>query len=976
MRDPRRAVALLAGLLALATAAFAADRDGGNEAGVIAPAAVRPVRASNSARQAALDSAPAWRGFRERHGAWVASWNEATGTPHRAFGPPIALAGATPDAAAVDRAVRAFIAGNPGVFGTPTLELLPVLRANGIWYVRYRQMVAGIPVLFSDWEFRVGANGRLVAFGADARESLGAARATGQLVRAVARQASHQGLAFAAGVDRIEDGGTWFMPWTTAGGTELRLVYEQRVRMQNPPGNWFTLVDAHSGEVLWRHNIVRHTISGHATGDVHLITPTDPLVPASFANLNVDVGGSVVITNSLGHYASPASGTVTVSSSLSGPFCQVFNDIPPAAAFSTPATDPATADIAWSSANSSDAERDAFFHVNVAHDFTKSVDPSFTGMDYPVPTRVNINATCNAFWDGVGVNFFRMGGGCANTASIADVVYHEYGHGINDQLYVAGGSGGGMYNGALHEGMADVNATLVQDDPDIGKGFRGPGTILRTVDNTKRFPEDDGEAHVAGLIIGGAFWDLRQSIGLPATVRLAHFAKYGIPDDVFDNGVAMSEYFIETLIVDDDDANLANGTPHYTQIADAFNAHGIGTGFFIRFTHTPLSDQPGTGNYPVTSLIQYLAPAGTLDAATTRLHYSLNEGPEQVVTMTPTGNPDEFSAVVPGQPAGIVRYWLSAADIDGGTRTLPEGAPTLSTYVFLAGPATTVFVQTMEANPNWAIGLFSDDATTGIWGRGNPNGTLVDGQNVAPEHDHTPGSGTVCWVTGLGGPTEAPGVSDVDGGRTSLQTNVFDATAAGIFPVIEYYRWYTNDFGSDPGTDYWRTYISNDAGATYVPVENTQLSDNSWQRIVLFIHDYVTPTSEMRMKFVAADSGAGSLVEAGVDDFRLLSYPMTAAAGDDAPHTTLSLATASPNPAPFRTTLRFTLPQAGPATLRVYDLSGRFVRTLSDGIRGAGRHSVEWNGRDESGRIVAVGPYFVRLASGGHEVARKVMLIR
>src|SRR6185503_16521760 len=119
----------------------------------------------------------------------------------------------------------------------------------------------------------------------------------------------------------------------------------------------------------------------------------------------------------------------------------------------------------------------------------------------------------------------------------------------------------------LHEGMADVLAAMIQDDPDGGKGFFGPGTILRSLDNTRRWPEDANPAdpHITGLIIGGAFWDLRRSAGLDVAARLSHFAMYGLPDDP-EAGVAMSEYFVETLVADDDDADLGNGTPHAAEI--------------------------------------------------------------------------------------------------------------------------------------------------------------------------------------------------------------------------------------------------------------------------------------------------------------------------------------------------------------------------------------------------------------------------
>src|SRR5262249_11897163 len=149
--------------------------------------------------------------------------------------------------------------------------------------------------------------------------------------------------------------------------------------------------------------------------------------------------------------------------------------------------------------------------------------------------------------------FYAAGGGCPNTATMPDVVYHEYGHAVNDNLYRQEGSVLGMINAALHEGTADVNAAFIEDNPDIGKGFYGQGTMLRSVNNTKRWPNDaNDDPHITGLIIGAAFWDLRRAVGLSVARRLAHYAKYGLPDDL-DAGVAMHEYFIETLVADDDD---------------------------------------------------------------------------------------------------------------------------------------------------------------------------------------------------------------------------------------------------------------------------------------------------------------------------------------------------------------------------------------------------------------------------------------
>src|SRR6185295_9487294 len=106
------------------------------------------------------------------------------------------------------------------------------------------------------------------------------------------------------------------------------------------------------------------------------------------------------------------------------------------------------------------------------------------------------------------------------------------------------------------------------------------------------------DPHVTGLIVAGAMWDLRESIGLTLAERLGHLAKYGLADDGND-GIAMGKYFTEVLIADDNDGNLANGTPHFNQIAAAFGAHGIGTGVFISIAHVPLEDQPTPSPYAV-----------------------------------------------------------------------------------------------------------------------------------------------------------------------------------------------------------------------------------------------------------------------------------------------------------------------------------------------------------------------------------------
>jgi hypothetical protein len=84
-----------------------------------------------------------------------------------------------------------------------------------------------------------------------------------------------------------------------------------------------------------------------------------------------------------------------------------------------------------------------------------------------------------------------------------------------------------------------------------------------------------------------------------------------------------------------------------------------------------------------------------------------------------------------------------------------------------------------------------------------------------------------------------------------------------------------------------------------------------------------------------------------------------------------------PNPCNPRTTISYELPAATRVTLRVYDAAGRLVKVLADeAYQGAGRHSVQWEGIDQTGRSVSSGVYFVHLAAGGFRQTGKVALLK
>ncbi|MFH1313961.1 MAG: metallophosphoesterase [Candidatus Eisenbacteria bacterium] len=94
----------------------------------------------------------------------------------------------------------------------------------------------------------------------------------------------------------------------------------------------------------------------------------------------------------------------------------------------------------------------------------------------------------------------------------------------------------------------------------------------------------------------------------------------------------------------------------------------------------------------------------------------------------------------------------------------------------------------------------------------------------------------------------------------------------------------------------------------------------------------------------------------------------------DVPPQALSLSPAGPNPFARSTVLSFSVPEAAHVDLGIYAVGGRRIRTLVDGMQGAGYHSTEWDGRDESGNDVSSGIYFCRLQTKDAWLTRKLIL--
>ncbi len=306
--------------------------------------------------------------------------------------------------------------------------------------------------------------------------------------------------------------------------------------------------------------------------------------------------------------------------------------------------------------------------------------------------------------------------------------------------------------------------------------------------------------------------------------------------------------------------------------------------------------------------------------------------------------------------------WVRVEPLGTG---VPQPAPNraVSRGGELLGPARRGRVDALRA-----LGLSSGPLDAQHEGAETDGATPGD---VQPEHDRTPPPGQMCWVTGQGTNPGSIGEQDVDNGKTSLTSPALDCTGMAQ-ATIGYWRWLYTTGQND---DWLAVLISSNGGSTWVSVDTTFGVHNRWEERAIRVADYVTPTNQVKVRFIAADLTPASITEAAVDDFEIYDAA-NAFVGVPAPATaprTLRLGTPWPNPARGAVSTILELPRAGEATVEVLDVGGRVVRTLWRGPLAAGPTTLRWDGADQRGRSTPAGLYFVRaMAAGERAVARCV----
>ncbi len=382
--------------------------------------------------------------------------------------------------------------------------------------------------------------------------------------------------------------------------------------------------------------------------------------------------------------------------------------------------------------------------------------------------------------------------------------------------------------------------------------------------------------------------------------------------------------------------------------------------------HPSTSDTVG----PYAISVQIVEYSG-LDAAS--LFYRVNGSADAEAVLVYQGG-NLYIGEIPGQSyETLVEYYVHARDVLGYESFDPPGAPA-ARYSFVVAPEMELLNDDFEVDNGWTVGAADDDAIDGIWDRLDPRGTEYNGYPVQPEDDHTDDPGVLCFVTANDDPGDAAGAADVDRGKTTLRSPMFDLSGFTA-SRIEYWVWYTNNRGNNPGQDYWDVDVTND-GLNWIHLEHTLESTNDWVYRSFALHDYLEMTSQVQIQFVAQDYLPGSLVEAAVDDFLLTAIDEAVGVEAEIMTGRVGLDANRPNPFNPSTMITYRVSETVPVKLVLYDVSGRRVITLVDDVVTAGEHGVRWDGHDAGGLPVGSGVYFVRLEAPGFMQVRQLTLLR
>ncbi|MDA0374967.1 MAG: hypothetical protein O2865_14375 [Planctomycetota bacterium] len=854
----------------------------------------------------------AWLAFRAEQGPlWEAAWNKATGTPKAIYGQGLRVAPRVDGLAHARELAGDVLAGHAGLLGTGRSTFAEDIgqKVNQLYVFVYQQRYAGLEVLGGRADVRLNENGVVAMFGSKAVQFPADFAVKPSVPADLAWAIGHEHLRveprdMAAAADLVVHAD----PDSRSAVAIPRLAWRVAVDVRN--GNDLTVgkvfVDARTGAVIEFRNEVYECGFGHThvageaaeesgaertpvarghvgleiakrkastppvdiTGNVRAwMNKGDPLTPRTnepMQGLRVTAAGvGTAITDVNGDFTIPYSGTAPVTLTVTlgagggefvGGGIQVRQGtLVTGSALATPGV-PAQIQLLGPNPGEFDwSQTTTFWYVDDVYRWV-------SGLTNSIPTNriniaqirpaVNIASTCNAYYTGNTINFYATGGTC-NMTAFDSVIYHEWGHGVDDAF------GGISQTDGLSEGWGDIMSIYRLADPIVGRNFTTSGGIVRNANNTLNYPAGGG-VHQQGQTWMGFAWDLRNNlIAALGQAAGAARAEQIVIGTLAANATNQPDAVREVFIMDDDDGNLANGTPNYSSLEAAAVGRNlpypqvqVGS-----ITHTALSS---TSDQLAPQVVRANVVALSGSFTSINLVYDLGAG-AQTVSMVATGNGSEHVALIPGVLSpNSVDYHIEAAHSTG----LQIRYPNAGEIRYAVGEESVFFVEDFESGGNgWT---HAQVRTQDDWQIGTPAGRSGSSGGVAWSDPNTAASGTAVYANDLG----APGWNGAYARNVTnyLRSPVLNLTGAqGV--KLAFRRWLTVEKGI-----YDQATISVNGQQIWVNDANVDHLDTAWTDFEVALPPSVDNNPSVQLEWgLNSDQG----IELGgwnIDDVRVLSF--------------------------------------------------------------------------------------------------------
>ena len=539
-------------------------------------------------------------------------------------------------------------------------ELVLTRRANAraAEHFLFEQLHRGLPVLGSYLAVHVDRSGAVRLAINETTPRLDA-DVTPRLSREDALQAARKRVGVAG--ERYHADPTAVLAVTRA----RALVWRVMLPCDEPFGDWDVLVDAIDGTVLSVEDRVVSFIDGEGT--IFDPNPVVRLQTQSLADMDdspaaIPAGAYVPVT--LRGLNAPLGGLYY----LRGENCSIEDFEAPMTARAVSA-DPNA--FTYDRGNDRFEEVNVYFHIDAAVRQLRAL--GFDGiLTHPIACDAHgLNGSDNSHYV-PSTGRLAYGDGCVDDGEDAEVIWHEFGHAVQDNQ-VPGWVNTGE-SGAMGEGFSDFLAASFSEPVSNGYGVeqlfdwdRGPVDGCwngRRIDSAKHYPEDmTGEVHADGEIWSAVLWELAQGLGRDRAVTLIIESHWMVP-----LGGSFEDGAVALLLTDE----LLYGGVDIPLLLDRFEARGIIdlANYAPAIEHAaPSSTDDPIGPYVVTVQVDHFAP---IPPDSVHVLFRTSPGAFIAASMPPTGAGDEYGFSLQGVPVGTTyEYYFRATDFAGLTTRLP-----------------------------------------------------------------------------------------------------------------------------------------------------------------------------------------------------------------------------------------------------------------------------------------------------------------